>query len=150
MTSSRFQSTDTFAFGKFDRQMVSRKLDLVDGAATILRATEATFRIRMEGLLVIEGDFFARMNVAEREEQHVAVHRPHERIRLAAMVDVMRAVAAVTPVHAEAAIDVTNAKKAPLARALPGFQIRDSLSGVFGDLPSAFEMNRSEAAFAVD
>jgi len=75
----------------------------------------------MQGLLVIDRDFFARMNVAESEEQHVAVHCPHERIGLAAMVDVMRAVTAVTAVQAEAAIDVTNAKKAPLARALPCF-----------------------------
>ena len=127
-----------------------RPLDSVNRATAILSATEATLRIGMECLLVVDRNLFAGMNVAQREEQNVSVERPHVSIWLAAVVDVMRAVAAATAVYAKAPIDVADAQVSPLARALSCLEIIDSLAGIFRDLPSALEGKRGKAALAVD
>ena len=66
------------------------------------------------------------------------------------MVDVMRAVAATAAVYAEAPVDVADAQMAPLARAAPRLQIRDSFPSVFGDLFSAFEIDGRETAVTID
>ena len=104
----------------------------------------------MQSLFVIDCDFFTGKNIAQREEQNVAVKRPHVCVRLAAMVDVVSAVTAATAVYTESSVDVTDAQDASPARALLGFQIVDALAGVFGDLSAAFERNDGKAAFAVD
>lgn len=122
----------------------------VDRSAAILRAAETTLRIRMQRLFVIDRDFFAGKNIAQRKKQHVAVKRPHVCVRLAAMVDVVSAVTAATAVYAEPTVDVADAQDAAPARALLCFQIVDALAGVFSDLPAALEWNCSKAAFAVD
>ena len=66
------------------------------------------------------------------------------------MIDVVRSVAAAAAVQTEVAIDVTNAKKAPPARALGCFEISDSLAGVFSDLATSPKWDRSETTLAVD
>jgi len=101
-------------------------------------------------MLVIDRNLFARANIPQSKKQDVTIKRLHVSVGIAAVVDVVRAVAPATAVQTEATVDIANAKKAPLARALPGFEICDSFAGIFPDLSSAFEINRSKAAFAVN
>lgn len=63
----------------------------------------------MQGLFVIDGNFFAGVNVAQSEEQHVAVQVFHVGIGFATVIDVMGAVTAAAPVQAPTAIDVADA-----------------------------------------
>jgi len=125
-------------------------LGSIDRSTAILRTAETTLRIRMQRLFVIDSDLFTGPNIAERKEQHVAVKRPHVCVRLAAMVDVVSAITAATAVYAEPSVDVADAQNSSPARALLRFQIVDSLTGVFSDLPAALERNGGKAAFAVD
>src|SRR5438309_1381937 len=103
----------------------------------------------MECLFVVDRDLFTRLDIPQREKQHVPVERPHVSIRPAAMIDVVSAVAAARSVQTPAAVDVTDAQDAAFARALLRFQIRNSFPGVFGNLLASLEMNIGEAAFAV-
>jgi len=103
----------------------------------------------MQRLLVVNGDLFTRLNVAAREEQHVTVDGFHVSVRLAAVVDVVSAVAATTAVKAPAAIDVTDSQLRS-TRSSARLEIRNSLAGVFGDLSASLEMDDREAAFTVD
>jgi len=104
----------------------------------------------MQCLFVIDRDFFTGTNIAQSKKQHVAVKRSHVCVRLAAVVDIVSAVAAATAVYAEPSVDVADAQDAAFARALLRFQIVDSLTDVFSDLPAALERNGGKAAFAVD
>ncbi len=104
----------------------------------------------MQGLLVIDRNLLAGANISQSKEQDVAINRLHVSVRGTAVIDVVRSVAAAAAIQAEATVDVTNAKKAPLARALPRFKIGDSLASVFSDLSSAMKINRGKAAFTVD
>ena len=104
----------------------------------------------MQSLFVIDSDLFAGLNVAQREEQHVPVQVLHVGVRFAAMIDVVRAVAPATAVQAPAAVDITDAQDAPVTPTPRGFEIRNALAGVFGDLPSLWEKSGGKAAFAVD
>ena len=125
-------------------------LGSIDRSTAILRTAETTLRIRMQRLFVIDSDLFTGPNIAERKEQHVAVKRPHVCVRLAAMVDVVSAITAATAVYAEPSVDVADAQNSSPARAFLRFQIGDSLTGVFSDLPATLERNGGKAAFAVD
>lgn len=110
----------------------------------------AALRIRVQSLFIIDGDFFARMNVPQSVEQHVAVQILHIGVRLATVIDVMRAVSVAPAVQAPAAIDVTDAQDSAIAAALRGFEIRDTLARVLCDLFSARKKFGSKAAPAVD
>ena len=68
----------------------------------------------MKSLLVIDRDFFARFYLAQREEQNVVVKRAHVGVGFAAMVDVVRAVAAAGAVQAPASVDIADAQDTPL------------------------------------
>ena len=80
----------------------------------------------------------------------MAVERPHVRIRLARVIDVVGTIAATRAVQTPVAIDIANTQDATMARAFLRFEIRDSLARVFGNLPSASERNGGEATAAVD
>ena len=116
----------------------------------IRRAAVTSSGIGQERLFVIDGDLFSGLNVAQREEQNVPVEDPQVSVRIAGVVDVVSAVAAATSVQAPAAVNITDAKKASLECAFLRFQIRNSLAGIFSNLPATFEMNDSETASAVD
>jgi hypothetical protein len=101
----------------------------------------------MKRRLVVYRDFFAGPNIAQRDEQNVAVENLHKGVRFARVIYVMRAVAATTAVETPALIDRTNAQfttRSPAVR----FGIRDFLAGVFGNLSSLFEGNSRKATFA--
>jgi len=104
----------------------------------------------MQSLFVIDRNFFAGMNISQGEEQYVAVQILHEGVRLAAMIDVMRAVPAAGTVQAPTAADVADAQDSAVATALRSFEIRDALARVLRDLFAARKKHSSKAAPAVD
>ena len=104
----------------------------------------------MQGLFVIDGNFFAGVNVAQSEEQYVAVQVFHVGVGFATVIDVMGAVTTAAPVQAPTAIEVADAQDSAVATALCSFEIRDALARVFGDLFSARKKHGSKAASAVD
>jgi len=71
-------------------------------------------------------------------------------VRLARVIDVMRAVAALAAVQTPAAIDIADAQDAPLAGPSSRFEIWYSLAGVLRDLFPATEVDSCETAFAVN
>lgn len=79
----------------------------------------------MQCLFVIDRNFFACLNVAEREEEYVAVQDLHIGIRLARVVDVVRAIAPATAVPAPTMIDGADAQHPAILPAPRGFGIRD-------------------------
>ena len=101
-------------------------------------------------MFVIDSDLFAGLNVSQGIEQDVPVQVLHVGIRLAAVINVVGAVAAATAVQAPTAIHIADAEDSTVAATLRGFEIRDALARVFSDLFSALESLRREAAFAVD
>ncbi len=104
----------------------------------------------MQSLFVIDGNFFAGMNVSQSKEQYVPVQILHEGVRLARVIDVMRAVTAAAAIQAQTAVDVADAQDSAVAAAPGGFEIRDTLARVLGDLFAARKQHRSKAASAVD
>ena len=74
----------------------------------------------------------------------------HVDVRLARVIDVVRAVAAAAAVETPAAIDVADAQDATIAGPSSRFEICYSLAGVLSDLFAATEMNSCETAFAVN
>ena len=104
----------------------------------------------MQRLFVVDRDLFPRLDMAQRKEQDVAVQGSHVCVWLAGMIDVVSAITASCAIQTEAAIDVADAQDSAFARALLGFEVRDSLAGVLGNLLCALERNCGEAAFAVD
>ena len=103
----------------------------------------------MQRLFVIDRDLFARIDVAQSKEHHVAIDCPDIGVRFARMVDVVRTVAAAAAVDAPDAVEITDAQLGSMGAAL-GFAIRNSLTGVFGNLAPVREINRRKAASAVD
>ena len=59
------------------------RLNPVDGASAIWRSTTATLGVRMKSIFIVDGYFFIGSNVAQREEQYMAIESLHESVRLA-------------------------------------------------------------------
>ena len=104
----------------------------------------------MQRLFIVDRDLFAGMNIPQREEEHVTIKSLHVGVRLAAVIDVMRAVAAAAAVQTPMAVDVADAQDGPSARPLSRFEIGDSLACVLSDLAAAPKRDRRETALAVD
>ena len=123
--------------------------DLIDPAATACGSAVATLRIGMQRLFVIDRDLFARMDVAQGKEHYVAVDGADIGVRLAGVVDVVGAIPAATAVDAPNAVDVADAQLGSMGAPL-SFAIRNSLAGVFSDLPPAWKVGGRKATSAVD
>ena len=104
----------------------------------------------MQSLFVIDGDFFAGMNIPQGKEQYVAVQIFHVGVRLATVIDVMRAVATTCAIQTPTAGDVADAQDSAVATTLSSFEIRNAFAGVLCDLFSAREKHGSKATSAVD
>ena len=104
----------------------------------------------MKGLFVIDRNLFAGLDVSQGKEQHVTVQCSHEGIRLAGMIDVVRAVTATRAIETESAVDVADAQDLTIASPPTGFEIRNPLARVLRNLLPAFEGNSRETASAVD
>jgi len=98
----------------------------------------ATLTVRVQRVFIVDRDLFARLNVAQGEEQHVTMERFHVSVRRARVIDVVRAVAAATAVQAPTAINVTDAQFGAAGTPLC-FQIGNSFARVFGDLFSTLK-----------
>ncbi len=99
---------------------------------------------------VVERDFVAGMNVAQRVEEYVVVEDFHVAVGLAGMVDVMRAVTPAAAVYAPIAIDGADAQHAAIMRSTLCFGIGYQLARVLGDFSAAPERDGSKASLAVD
>ena len=104
----------------------------------------------MQCLFVVDGDFFAGMNIPQGKEQYVAVQILHVGVRLATVIDVMRAVATARAVQTATAIDVADAEDSAVATALRSFEIRDAFARVLRDLFSARKKHGSKAPSAIN
>jgi len=122
----------------------------INRSAATFRAAVATFGIRMQCLFVVDGNFFAGMNVAQGEEQHVTVQIFHEGVRLATMINVVCAVAAAGAVQTPTAADVADAQDSAVATALRSFEIRDAFARVLRDLFSARKKLGGKATSAIN
>ena len=123
--------------------------NLINSPTAAGGATVATFRIGMQGLFIVHGDFVARLDVAQSEEQHMAMEGADVGIRLAGMVYVMGAVAATTAVDAPYAVDIADTQLGAMCAAL-SFEIRDSLARVFSDLAPVLKMSSRKTASTVN
>ena len=103
----------------------------------------------MQRLFVIDRDLFARIDVAQSKEHHVAMDRAHISVRFAGMVDVMRTVAAATAVDAPVAVNIADAQLGSMGTAL-SFAIRNALARVLGYLAPVRKPGGRKAAFTVD
>ena len=110
----------------------------------------ATLGVGMQSLFVVDGDFFARVNIAQGEEQYVAVQILHVGVRLATVIDVMRAVATAGAVQTPTATYVADAQDSAVATALRSFEIRDAFARVLRDLFSARKKHGSKTAPAIN
>jgi hypothetical protein len=99
---------------------------------------------------VIYGYLFAGAYVAQGVELYVAVKNFHEGVRLAGMIDVVRAVAACASVQTPSSVNTTDAEHAPPGSPALGFGGRDFFSGVVCNLFAASEPDGRKAASAVD
>jgi len=124
--------------------------DSINRSAASLRTAVATLGVRMQCLFVVDGDFFAGVNIAQREEQYVAVQILHVGVRLARMIDVMRAVAAPGAVQTATAVDVADAQDSAVTTALRSFEIRDAFARVLRDLFSARKKFGGKATSAIN
>ena len=121
----------------------------IDRPATTPGAAVTTLRIRMKRVLVVDSDLFAGSNVPQSKEQDVPVDGFHIGVRLAAVIDVMRAIAAAAAVQAPAIINRADAQFGSVRAALR-FEIGNAFAGIFGNLAAAAKTNRREATVAVD
>ena len=103
----------------------------------------------MEGVFVIDRNFLAGPDVAQREENDVPVQSPSECVWPAGVVYVMSAVPAAAAVETPALIDATDAEDAAMRPAF-GFFVWNSLARVLGDFAPALERDSRKTAFAVD
>lgn len=103
----------------------------------------------MQSIFVVDSNLFTRSDVAQGEEQDVAIDGLHVSIRLARMVDVMRAVAASAAIKTPTTVDVADAQFGSMCATL-SFEIGNAFAGVLGDLTTAPKANSGETTFAVD
>ena len=104
----------------------------------------------MQCFFVVDGDFFAGMNIPQGEEQYVAVQIFHVGVRLATVIDVMRAVATACAVQTVTASDVADAQDSAVATALRSFEIRDAFARVLRDLFSARKKHGGKTTSAIN
>ena len=102
----------------------------------------------MVRLSVIEQYFLTRLDVTQSEKQDMAVDDFAVTIRLAGMVDELRAVAADRAVNRPIRINAANVEAALVFDTARDFVAGDSFSGVFGDLAPPFETVCGETASA--
>jgi len=103
----------------------------------------------MQSGFVVDGDFFAGFNVAQRDKENVIVKDLHEGVWGTRMIYVMRAIAAATAIQTPAIIDFTNSQCLSMRTPL-GFSVRNLFAGVFRDLMSPRKRCGGKTSFAVN
>lgn len=87
----------------------------IDRSATVARTADATLVVRMQCCFVVDRDLFSGFDVAQRSEENVVVNDLHEGVRITRVIDVMRAVAAATPIETPAIINFTDPQHASMS-----------------------------------
>ena len=103
----------------------------------------------MQRLFIVHGDFLAGADIAQGEEQDMAMDGADVGVRLAGMIDVMGAIPATTAIDAPFTVNIADAQFGAMSTTL-SFAIRDSLALIFGDLATVRKMSSRKAASAVD
>jgi hypothetical protein len=103
----------------------------------------------VERVYIVNRNLIAGFDVAQREEDYVAVETPGERIWSARVIYVMGAIAAAAAIKTPAFVDSADAENAAFGSALR-LQVRYLLARVLGDFPPAFEVRTGKATSAVD
>ncbi len=83
--------------------------------------------------MVVDRDLFAGLDIAQSQEQNVAVQHFHVRVWFAGMIDVVRAVAAAAAIKAPALVDGADAQATASAAPI-GFRVGNALAGILRDL----------------
>ena len=99
---------------------------------------------------VVQGNLFTDLNVPQSKKENVSVSNSHVAVRLAGVVNVMRAVAATGSVKTPSPVDRANAQLASARGSGSRFLLRDFFSRVLGDLPSFSEQLCGKTPFAVN
>jgi hypothetical protein len=94
----------------------------------------------VEGGLVVERDLLARSDVLKCDKEDMAIKYLHVAVGFAAMVYVMRAVAAPATVEAPAIIDCADTES-PTPGAAISFRVGYSFAGILGYLTAAKEVH---------
>src|SRR5215218_9478165 len=89
------------------------------------RAAPAELRVVVIGLAVVKRQLLAGLYVAQRVDVDVAARDALEAVRLARVVDVLRAVAAAAAVHAPVRVNRADVQAALAAHAPRGIEARD-------------------------
>src|ERR1700691_3138105 len=104
--------------------------DLLDSPATVFRAATTGSALDVAAEIVVDGQLFTAANRAEAHVQNVALHDAADEIRLAAMIDDLRAAAADGAV--ECPVSVHAEQIGVIAFIAPlGLMAIDALTGVF-------------------
>jgi hypothetical protein len=83
----------------------------------------------VERQFVVEGNLFARLDIPECEKQNVTIEYFHVAVRLAGVINVMRAISTSAAIEAPALINCANTEAATASPAV-SFGIGDSLAGI--------------------
>ncbi len=103
----------------------------------------------MERRLIVDRDLLARLDIAQGNEENVIVENLHKGIRLAGVINVMRAISAAAAIQTPTIVDRTDPECLSFCSAV-GFCVRDLLARVFGNFSPAGERLGCETAFAVN
>ena len=95
--------------------------------------------------MIVNRDFFAGLDIAQGDEEHVSIENFHERVWLAGMIDVVSAVAAAAAVQTPALVDGVDSQTASVGPPVR-FGIADSLARILRDFATTGEMSNREAA----
>ena len=93
----------------------------------------------MECRFIVDGDLLARFDIAQSNEEDVAVDNLHEGVGLAGVVDVMRPITAAAAVEAPAIIDCADAQSFAAGSAIC-LGVCNLLACIFRYLPAAPEL----------
>jgi hypothetical protein len=104
----------------------------------------------MVRLAVIEQYLLARFDVPQSEKQDVAVDDFAVAVRLAGVIDELRAVAAAAAVYRPVRVNATDVEASFIFHPALDFVAGNSFAGVLGDLAPPFESDRCETAFAIN
>ncbi len=94
----------------------------------------------MERGFVVDCDFLAGLDVAQGDEEDMAVQNLHVGVGLARMIYVVRAVSTTAAVQAPAIIDGADAQLSSVRPAI-GFSVGNLLARVLGYFPPATKMS---------
>ena len=101
-------------------------------------------------LPVIEQQLFPGFDVPQSEEKDVAVNDLAVAVGFAGVINILRAVAAETPVDRPIKVDAADVEPPFVLEAARDFVAGDSFAFVFGDLAPLFESDGGETASAVN